>query len=105
VDPIFFIHVGLVIGPAPVQVVQVETGRSEIHQRLKLRRGQGLAQAGSRVECEVMVDELSEIGVGRRYTRVFLGIPLGLRDGLGFRRRDHYLGQPFEVSLGEPRAR
>ena len=97
VDPVFFIHVGLVVRPAPVQVVQVETGRSEIHQRLKLRLGrQGLTQLGSRVEGEVMVGELSEIGVGRRYARVLFGISLGLlsgRFGL-FRRRDHYMGQP-----------
>ena len=94
VDSIFFIHVGLVVGPASVQVVQVETRRSEIHQRLKLRLGQGLTQAGSGVEGEVMVGELPEIGVGRRYARVLLGILLGLWYGL-FRRRGHFMASRF----------
>ena len=73
-DPVFFIHVRLVGGPAPVQVVQVETGRPEIHQRLKLRRGQSLAQVGNRIEGKVVVDELSEVGIGRRYSLVLFGI-------------------------------
>ena len=50
-----------------------------------------------------MVDELSEIGVGRRYARVLFGIILGLLLGL-FLLHGHGSGQQFEVSLGKTRA-
>ena len=50
-----------------------------------------------------MVDELPEIGVGRRNTRVLLGIRLCVR--VGIFRRGHFMSQPFEVMLGEPRRR
>ena len=45
---------------------------------LELRRGQRLAQVGDGVEGEVMVGELSEVGVGRRYGQGSPRIRLGL---------------------------
>jgi hypothetical protein len=55
---------------------------------------------GNGVEGEVMVDELPEIGVGRRYSLVLFGVIYALWFGL-FRRRDHGTGQRLEILVVE----
>jgi hypothetical protein len=47
-----------------------------------------------------MVDELPEIGVGRRYSLVLFGVIYALWFGL-FRRRDHGTGQRLEILVVE----
>ena len=64
------VHVGLVIRTAAIHVVEVEGRRPEIDQRV----GVVLALEGAgRVEGQIMVDELAQVGVERR-DAAFLGV-------------------------------
>jgi hypothetical protein len=68
------VEVGLVVGAAAVETVEVEPRCPEAHQVLQLLRVEPLAQRRGRVEGQVMVDELAEVGVGGRDPAVLLGV-------------------------------
>ena len=82
-DPVRAVHVGLVVRPAPIEVVQVETGGTEVSELPDLIPVKKFTQAGRGVEGEIMINELTQICVGGRYGPVFLG--MGPAPGAGLR--------------------
>ena len=68
------VHVWLVVRAAPVHVIEIEGGRAEIDQGIGIIL---LLQAASRIECEVVIDELSQIRV-KSGNSALLGIDASL---------------------------
>ena len=89
------IEVGLVGRAAPVERVEIEARGAEVVQRV----GVVLAlQARHRVEGQVVVDELAEVGVAGRDRRVLVVVLLALRL-LPLARLDHLARQRLEVAI------
>ena len=76
-DPVRVVQVRLVVRPPPVEVVQVETGGTEVRQLPDLIPVKIFTQAGCGVEGEVMINELTQICIGGRDGPVLLGMGPG----------------------------
>ena len=68
------VHVGLIVGSTAIDVVEIECGGPEVHERVGIVLP---LQAARWIERQVMVDELAEIGVERR-------VPLSSGSGPSF---------------------
>ena len=77
------IQVGLLGGPSPVEGVEIQPRRAEIDEGFWIVL---LLQARRRVERDVVIDELAEVGVARRDPRILL-IVVDTLVGLFFCRR------------------
>lgn len=97
-DPVPLVHVGLVVRPAPVEIVQVETGGTEVRQLPDLIPVQKFTQAGRGVKGEVMINELTQICVGGRYSPVLLGVWPDSGGRLALLPGRHFFGKQPEVS-------
>ena len=92
---IVLIHVGLVVRPSSVEVVEIELWCPEVHQRVRIVL---LLQAARWIKGKIVVDELAEVGEGGRDTTFFaVGSVFGIR---GISHRDHCLCELFQGSQG-----
>ena len=112
VQAVVAVEIRLVVGAAAVDGVEVEARRAEVDQRVG---GVRLLQTAGRVEGDVVVEELPEVGVAGGDPGVFLGVglvvgrfPLVFRDHLLREVGQHFLGvvgwrkrpeHPSEASL------
>jgi hypothetical protein len=87
---IVLIEIGLIAGPPAIDIVEVQSRRAEIHQAVGIL---GLGEQAHRVEGDVVVDELAEIGVEGRDSAL-LAVRAVLRRIEG---RRHLVGERGEV--------
>jgi hypothetical protein len=84
------VHVGLIARTASVEIVQVERGRTEIDEAVRILL---LGQQAHGIEGDVVIDELAEIGVERGNTALLsVGAVLGRIE-----IADHVVGECREV--------
>lgn len=67
------VDVRLVRGPAPVDIVHVERRRAEVHEPVRVER---FGQRAHRIEGDVVIDELAEIGIERRDAALLAVLPI-----------------------------
>ncbi len=86
------IHVRLVVRSATVDVVQIETGRAEVRERVRIVL---LLEAAGGIERQVVVDELAEVRVERRHAALFIVLAVFRR----IERGGHRLAERQQVLL------
>src|SRR5207248_1786956 len=70
------VQVGLVVRAAPVNAIKIEPGRAKVDEGIRVIL---LLKTAIRVEREVMVDKLAEVGIPSRNVGILFGIPIGIR--------------------------
>src|SRR5215472_13570428 len=87
---LFVVHIGLIIRPTAINVVEIQSGRSKIGQRIGVILR---LQAAGRIESDVVVDKLAEVGVQRRNGAFFRILPISR----GIKCRSHRLPKLCQI--------
>jgi hypothetical protein len=89
------IEVRLVARPTPIDAVEIEAGRAEVDQVVEVAGKD--SQMRCRVEGQVVIKELTEVGVGHDDAAVLLSVDLAFgRRGI-VERGGHRVGELFQV--------
>ena len=87
-----FKQIGLIVRPAPIDIVEIEPGCAIIDESIGIVL---LLKRTRRVECQVVIDELAEICIDCRYAAFFrIGAVLGI-----LMNREHFGGKHLECGF------